>query len=550
MRDVRTAGYETHRNCDAIAFDLTGMTFADHLSVPMKSAVTGIAVLALAVSPLAAQFPRLAPPPPCKARIASPAYLAYWPSMTGRDTRTKVAVFSLQADVDDAARVYLSTALPERIRQRLSAEPKLRVAAEGTVSRALADARSRQDSAGILLGADFLVTGRLFIQDDRQEVEMTLMRRGQPAPIWQASFRATTSFRSVEEAIVRGLSRALGLRAPPPMPKGWPKTDAGHEAILAGDSFLRSPTRAGADSALLFYERALTLEPASSVAAARLARASVTVLERGGELPQFPGTAGPRRVNELVSRALSTDSTAEGWTIRAMLARVVDPVRFAGALDAHLRAVSVDPRDPEAEHEYGITLMRLGDFKGAEAHFRKALQLSPGRASTLAALAGMDLQASRWESACVLSNASIAAWPYDPKPYAVRAEARLRLSDARDAFSDAELVRRLASGAWPEALRVMIANGASHVDDARRQVLALTAAWLAPGHNFTVRDAEYLAIAYLTMGDERRAIESLRRARPMGADLRATLRSPRLAAIRTDTAVIRMLAESEGRNRE
>jgi hypothetical protein len=49
--------------------------------------------------------------------------------MAGRDTRTKVAVFSLQADVDDAARVYLSTALPERIRQRLSAEPKLRMEA-------------------------------------------------------------------------------------------------------------------------------------------------------------------------------------------------------------------------------------------------------------------------------------------------------------------------------------------------------------------------------------------------------------------------------------
>ena len=516
----------------------------------MKKGLAGIALLTLAAQPVAAQFPRLAPPPPCKATISPPAYVAYWPSISGRDSRIKIAVFSLQADVDDASRVYLSTALPERIRQRLSLEPKLRVAAEGSVSRALADARSRQDSAGILLGADYLVTGRLFILGERQEVEVMLLRPGQRAPIWQASFRATTSFRSVEEAIVRGLSRALGLRSPPPMPRGWPRTDEGHEAILAGDSYLRSPTRAGADSALLFYERALSLEPGSSVAAARLARASVMVLERGGELAQYPGTSGPRRVNDLVSRALSSDSTAEGWTIRAMLARVVDPVRFAGALDAHLRAVSVDPRDADAEHEYGVTLMRLGDFKGAEARFRRALQIAPGRASSFAALAWMDLQASRWQSACVLSNASIAAWPYDPIPYAIRAEARLRLADARDAFSDAELVRRLANGAWPEALRVMIANGASNVDEARRQVLALTAAWLAPEHLFSVRDAEYLAVAYLTMGDERRAIESLRRARPMGADLRATIRSPRLAAIRTDTAVVRMLAESEGRNRE
>ncbi len=233
-----------------------------------------------------------------------------------------------------------------------------------------------------------------------------------------------------------------------------------------------------------------------------------------------------------------------------MLARYMDPVRFAGALDAHLRAVSLDPTDSDAEHEYAVTLLRLGDQRGAETHFRRALMLTPGRPATFAMLAWMDLQASHWESACVLSNASIAAWPYDPLPYSIRAEARLHLADARDAFSDSELVGRLASGAWPDALRVLITNGASNVDEARRQIMGLTAAWLAPGSQLSIRDAEYLAIAYLAMGDERRAIEALRRARPMGADLRVALRGPRLAAIRSDTAVVRMLAESEGRYRE
>jgi tetratricopeptide (TPR) repeat protein len=506
-------------------------------------------LLIFTAKPLAAQFPRLAPPPPCKATYSAPAFLSYW-SASNRDDRPKVAVFSLQPDVDDAGRVYLAVALPERIRQRLSLDPKIRVASEGSVSRALLDARSRPDSAAKLLDADYTVTGRLLLYDGRQEVEVVLSRPGQPAPVWQASFRATTSMKSVEEAIVRGLARALGMPAPPPMQKGWPRTDDAHEAILAGDAHLRAPSRWAADSAVVYYERALNAEPGSSVAAARLARASVMLLERGGTLPGFPGGAGPRRVNELVSRALSSDSTADGWTTRAILARVIDPVRFAGALDAHLRAVSVDSRDSDAEHEYGVTLMRLGDFSGAESRFRRALQFSPSRAPTLAALAWLERQASNWQAVCGLSNASIAAWPYDPVPYAVRAEARLRLSDARDAYSDAELVRRLAAGAWPEALRVLISNGASNVDEARRQVMTLTASWLGPGTQFTVRDAEYLAVAYLTMGDQRRAIESLRRARPLGADLRSALRSPRLAAIRRDTAVVRMLAESEGRHRE
>jgi tetratricopeptide (TPR) repeat protein/TolB-like protein len=516
----------------------------------MRRLLAGALLFIVAAKPLAAQFPRLAPPPPCKATFAAPALLSYWSANVTRDNRPKVAVFTLEPDVDDAGRVYLAVGLPDRIRHRLALSSKLRVATEGTVSRAMADARSRQDSAAALLGADYRVTGRIMIFDNRQEVEVVLHRAGLPVPVWQASFRATTSLKSVEEAIVRGLSRALGLSAAPPTPKGWPRTDEAHEAILAGDAHLRSPSKAAADSAVFYYDRALSLEPESGIAAARLARASVVLLERGGQLTGYPGAAGPRRVNELISRSLASDSTAEAWTIRAMLARVLDPVRFAGALDAHLRAVSVDPRDAEAEHEYGVTLLRLGDLRGAEARFRRALQLSPSRAPTLAALAWIEQQGARWAAACVLSNASIAAWPYDPVPYAVRAEARLRLSDARDAYSDAELVRRLAAGAWPEALRVLVTSGSSNVDEARQQIMRLTASWLGPGSQFTVRDAEYLAVAYLTMGDQRRAIESLRRARPVGADLRTTLKSARLAAIRRDTAVVRMLAESEGRSRE
>ena len=525
------------------------MALAYYVNVPMSKTLVAALLTLLAAKPMAAQFPRLAPPPPCKATYTAPAILSYWTGAS-RDNRPKVAVFTLQPDVDDAGRVYLAVALPDRIRHRLALNPKIRVATEGSVSRALNDARSRQDSAAVLLGADYLVTGRILLLDNRQEVEVVLHKRGQTAPAWQASFRATTSLKSVEEAIVRGLSRALGLNGAPPVPAGWPRSDAAHDAILAGDAHLRSPSRSSADSAVFYYDKALTLEPGSVVAATRLARASVMLLERGGEIAGYPGGAGPRRINELVSRALASDSSGDGWTIRAMLARVVDPVRFAGALDAHLRAVSVDPRNADAEHEYGVTLLRLGDLRGAENRFRRAIALEPSRAPTLAALAWIEQQGSRWAAACGLSNASIAAWPYDPVPYAVRAEARLRLADARDAYSDAELVRRLASGAWPEALRVLVTSGASNVDEARRQIMNLTASWLGPGTQFNVRDAEYLAVAYLTMGDQRRAIESLRRARPMGADLRATLRSPRLAAIRSDTAVVRMLLESEGRNRE
>jgi Tfp pilus assembly protein PilF len=407
------------------------------------------------------------------------------------------------------------------------------------------EARERIDSAATILNADYLLTGRVYVSGGRQEIQMALRKPRGADTVWRATFRSTTTPRAVENAIVSGVSIALSVGNPTTFSAGWPTTDVAHDAILAGDVYLRSTTRAGADSAMVMYELALDREPQSPVAAARLARAYMTILQRGGAIPQFAGVAGTNRIFGLTTQALAADSTlADAWTVRAMLARLLDPVGFEGAVQAHRRAVALAPTDAEAEHEFGVTLMRMGDARGAEARFRRALTLEPSRASTFAALSEMALRDEQLENACALSNASIGAWPFDPMPYAVRAQARLRLAEARDAYADAEMVRRLTTGAWTSALRVIMASGASNVDVARRQARELTAQWLATGVPLSVRDGEYLALAYLSVGDQRRAIESLRRAEPIGADLGVVLRRPALSSITSDTAVVRLLRES------
>jgi Tfp pilus assembly protein PilF len=307
-----------------------------------------------------------------------------------------------------------------------------------------------------------------------------------------------------------------------------------------------SSALSAADSARAAYERALQLDPQSPVAATRLARSYVLVLERGGQIPTRTTEAAMNRVLGLLTGALAADSMlSEAWTVRAMLARLRDPIRFVDAAAAHARAIKVGSNDADAEHEYGETLMRLGDDRGAEAHFRRALAIEPNRATTLAAMSELTFRAQRWAESCVLSNASIEVWPYDAESYAVRSRTRMRLGEARDAYSDAETAARLTTGAiWVEALRVSIQVGASNIEGARREARALTGRWLAPGRTLTVRDAQYVALAYVAVGDNRRAVEALKRANPVGADLGNVLREPTLAPIRSDTAVTRLLRQT------
>jgi tetratricopeptide (TPR) repeat protein/TolB-like protein len=495
------------------------------------------AVWPLFAIPSGAQSPRIAPPPACPvtARDAGQAILA----LAGpRDSRPVIAVLPLTAEIDDPDRVHLATTLPARIGKRLATHRNLNVVSEGRVSRALFEAKDHRDSALRRLRPNYVVMGRFATTGTSQEVVLAAVRTGEQEPVWTATFRSMTSPLAIENAVVSGLSRTLASASAPPLPEGWPSREDAHDALIAGDAHVRGVTAASADSAYRYYQRARQADAASPIIATRLALAAAAIAERGGTIPDAGTTPPGEFARRLVSQAMAADSTSpDVWTARAILARHLDPVAFEGAVAAHERALALDRTNARAEHEYGITLLLRGDTRGADTHLRRALALDPGRAASLAALGEIARREEQWGAACALTNASIAAWPYDPSAYAIRAQARLHLNDTRDAFSDAELVGRLTTGAWTQAVRLLITSAAGRVDIARRQVDELTVAWLAPGRTFGVRDAEYLAMAYLVMGDQRRAIESLKRARPVGAELGMVLRSRQMAAIRSDTAV-------------
>lgn len=148
----------------------------------------------------------------------------------------------------------------------------------------------------------------------------------------------------------------------------------------------------------------------------------------------------------------------------------------------------------------------------------------------------------------MLSNASIGAWQYDAEAYASRANARMRMSQARDAFADAEIAAMLAPGAWVDALRVLMDVAVGDKEQATARARTMVQRWLPPGRTLSVRDAKYMALALTAVGDRRRAVESIKRARPLGADLVTALRDPALAVVRADTAVSRILRDPAARS--
>jgi tetratricopeptide (TPR) repeat protein len=508
-----------------------------------------MAASALLCSTLQGQIPRLAPPPPCRipGTASSPA-LSLDAGMLGRPSATSVAILPFEVDIAEAERLHVPWALQQLVTADLARNGRLRLPSQESVARAVAQSSGLRDSTIRLLKAQYTLAGRVSQEKGRQDVDVALFHTGQTAPVWRATFGTSWTLQAMVNAITGGIEKAVLGNVEQSRPPLRPANAGAYDAVAAGDFALESTTLGGADSARAAYERALRVAPSSAVAASRMALALVAILERGGSVPGTSNQALMNRVDALIRQSLAADSTwAQAGTVRGMLARLRDPVHFNGAATAHARSVVLARDDAQAEYEYGVTLMRLGDDRGAEEHFRRALTLEPNHAAALAELSELAVRQNHWAEACAYSNASIEAWPFDPVPYAARARARLHLSQARDAYSDAETAGRLTGAAWVAALHVLVEVAADGVDRARPPARALVARWLAPGQLLTPRDASYLAMALVSVNEPRYAVEAMRRVRPLGADLVTEMRDPALAPLRSDTTVVRLLGEARGR---
>jgi tetratricopeptide (TPR) repeat protein len=296
---------------------------------------------------------------------------------------------------------------------------------------------------------------------------------------------------------------------------------------------LRDPSVTAADSVRRLLERAFASDTTSPLIAVVLARTYLQVLERGGVNPPLTRGLALRRVDELTKFALARDPRRiDAWTTRAVAARVRDTLAFSGALDAHAKALAITPRSADAVHELAMTFIALGQDADAASALRQSLALEPERGSSLQALADIELRARRYREACAYSNAAVAAAPFNADAYAVRARARLQLGQARDAYADAETAGKLSREAWTQGLWLLTEVSAGNYDGAAALGRQLARRFLAPGQKLTVKDAAMLSMAWIRLGDTRRGIEALTRARPRGRLLNTMLRDRAFDSVR------------------
>lgn len=232
--------------------------------------------------------------------------------------------------------------------------------------------------AGRELGADAIMEGSIQRVGEDLRVVARLLRVSDGAALWAGTFNdSATSIFAVQDAISEritiALTHELGQQvSPKPAQPGTSNTDA-YELFLKGRYYLARLTRPEMLASLDYFHEAVSLDP--DYAQAWLGLASVQVrLPLAGELPAhefFPNA------KSAAQRALEIDpGQAEGY---AMLGWISFWHEWDwAASEAHfLRAIELDPNEPESHLGYAHLLSNTGRHEQALVEMRHARELSP-----------------------------------------------------------------------------------------------------------------------------------------------------------------------------
>jgi tetratricopeptide (TPR) repeat protein len=300
------------------------------------------------------------------------------PPSSVREGRT-VAVMSFSNITGRPEDDWLGTGIAETVAADLKSVPGLSVVSRerifeilrklgGRPEEALAVRLGREVGAGLVVSGAYQRAGELV----RATARLTDTESGAVLQSLKADGRMDEVF-ALQDRIVSELSAGLRLRVPvtPGAEDEETQSVEAFEAYTKGLLNLRSETPEALDRAILFFERAVTLDPSYARAHAELGSAyDLKATYFGMHELSERALASIRRAIELRPRF--------GHAWRELAGPLLALGRDDEAIEAIERALALDPGDASAYSSLGrLHFIGRGDFaRGVEA-YEKALTLNP-----------------------------------------------------------------------------------------------------------------------------------------------------------------------------
>ena len=434
---------------------------------------------------------------------------------------------------------YFSEGVAEEIRNSLSKLSGLHVVARSSsfqFKNRTVDIRE----IGRILDADAVLEGSVRKSRDRLRISAQLISSEDGYQIWSETYERKLAdvFAIQEEIAAQIVTRIRGELTPvdSSLLTGRPtESTTAYDYYLQGNYQLSKRTPAAVKSAIEAYSAATDADPEFLAPRARIAYAYGLFADWDWPHPTSHESLIEKGLS-LTEGVLDRDPRlADAWLARAYLLSLRDPVNLTGALEAFKRAITLNPSNAEAHHQYGQSLMVLGCFEEATAAYRRALAIEPRRAMTLVPLSALALKTGRLEEAMELADSAVAVDSTVAYAYAFLSTVALERGDVERSLAAAERALRLDRDYQIPGRSARVRALARFGDTtAARAELTRALESLEPGGAPSPTAARYIASAMIELRDNEAAIRLLERARPRGAWLWFYLLSPEFDPVRSD----------------
>ena len=293
------------------------------------------------------------------------------------DAIHSIAVMPLVNASGDPNLEYLSDGITENIINSLSRLPRLKVMARATVFR-----YKGQEADPIKVGHDLkvgaMLTGRVVQQGNNLTVNVDLMNVADGTQLWGEKYdRKLSDIFAVQEEIARQISDKLRLKLTgeeqQQLSKRYTENAEAYRAFLLGRFFWERRTEDGMKKGIQHFQQAIDSDPSYALAYVGLADCYLILYDYGFLSPQ---ESAPK-ARAAATKALEIDDTLAEAHASLAYFKFSYEWDWPGAEAEFRRAIELSPNYATAHHWYGYYLAVRGRFDESLAEMRRGEEIDP-----------------------------------------------------------------------------------------------------------------------------------------------------------------------------
>jgi TolB-like protein/DNA-binding winged helix-turn-helix (wHTH) protein/Tfp pilus assembly protein PilF len=467
--------------------------------------------------------------------------------------RLMIAVLPFDDLTGDAARPYFVDGLTEEVIAQLGRVSPARI---GVIARTSA-MTYRGSSKSIAqiggeLGVSHVLEGSVRREGDRLRIATQLVDVSDQAQVWSETYdRTVHGALTLQSEVAAQVSRALAIElVPRPFAQpSWTDTRSpeARDAYLRGKYYQARMQPGDLPAALREFQDAIRLD--SSFAAAHAAQADIYhLLAMFGQVP--PAEAYPQAA--IAAReAVRLDPDLADAHAAVGIVQLWGEWNAAAAARSFERAVTLNPSDAAAHHDFAWALVALQRFDEAVAHITRARELDPVSPRASNDVGWLYLQIRQPAEAARACRQTLAIDPDSLEAQSCLERAHLQRGQHAEALSTARTMHERMQGTLPAALR---ADGSAAFRAGGSPADRMRALWrwrldrlqAAAADRFT--SPYTIATHHIMLGEDELALERLEEAFTARAGVMVLLHTdPLFETLRSNPQFIKLLERIQRR---